>query len=64
MPEDERAGTGWVEEYRSWRAAVASKMRTFQIPDARPPSESVLALGHEVLASASELLTLLTEPEI
>jgi hypothetical protein len=39
-------------------------MRTFQIPDARPPSESVLALGHEVLASASELLTLLTEPEI
>lgn len=45
------------------RAAVASKMRTFQIPDARPPSESVLALGHEVLASASELLTLLTEPE-
>ena len=45
------------------RAAVASKMRTFQIPDARPPSESVLALGHEVLASASELLTLLSEPE-
>ena len=45
------------------RAAVASKMRTFQIPDARPPSESVLALGHEVLASAGELLALLTEPE-
>ena len=45
------------------RAAVASKMRTFQIPDARPPSESVLALGHEVLASASELPTLLSEPE-
>ena len=45
------------------RAAVESGMRTFQIPDARPPNESVLALGHEVLASASELLALLTEPE-
>ena len=45
------------------RAAVESGMRTFQIPDARPPSESVLALGHEVLASARELLALLTGPE-
>jgi hypothetical protein len=36
-------------------------MRTFQIPDARPPSEAVLALGHEVLSSASELLALLED---
>ncbi len=41
------------------RAAVQSGMRTFQIPDARPPSESVLALGHEVLTRADELLALL-----
>ena len=43
------------------RAAVESGMRTFQIPDAKPPSESVLALGHEVLASAGELLALLDD---
>jgi HAD superfamily hydrolase (TIGR01509 family) len=41
------------------RAAYGAGMRTFQIPDARPPSESVLALGHEVLESAGELLVLL-----
>ena len=41
------------------RAAHGAGMRTFQIPDARPPSESVLALGHEVLESAGELLALL-----
>ena len=41
------------------RAAHGAGMRTFQIPDARPPSESVLALGHEVLESAGELLVLL-----
>lgn len=41
------------------RAAFESGMRTFQIPDARPPSEAVLALGHEVLESARELLALL-----
>ena len=43
------------------RAAHGAGMRTFQIPDARPPSESVLGLGHEVLASASELLALLED---
>jgi HAD superfamily hydrolase (TIGR01509 family) len=41
------------------RAAYGAGMRTFQIPDACPPSESVLALGHEVLESAGELLVLL-----
>lgn len=43
------------------RAAFQAGMRTFQIPDARPPSESVLALGHEVLGSAGELLALLQD---
>ncbi len=43
------------------RAAHQSGMRTFQIPDARPPSEAVLALGHEVLVSAGELLVLLED---
>ncbi|NCF43535.1 MAG: HAD-IA family hydrolase [Proteobacteria bacterium] len=43
------------------RAAHGAGMRTFQIPDARPPSESVVALGHEVLGSSSELLALLQD---
>jgi len=43
------------------RAAFQAGMRTFQIPDARPPSEAVLALGHEVLSSAGELLALLED---
>ncbi|MEL0048949.1 MAG: HAD family phosphatase [Gammaproteobacteria bacterium] len=43
------------------RAAFQAGMRTFQIPDTRLPSESVLALGHEVLTSASELLALLED---
>ena len=41
------------------RAAYGAGMRPFQIRDARPPSESVLARGQEVLESAGELLVLL-----
>ena len=40
-------------------AAVAAGLRVFQIPDARPPAAETLALGHEVIGRADELLTLL-----
>ena len=43
------------------RSAVAAGLVVFQIPDEMAPSDEVYALGHEVLASATDLLPRLAE---
>ena len=40
-------------------AAVRAGLRVFQIPDELPPSAQTQALGHEIISSAEELLTLI-----
>ena len=40
-------------------AAVRAGLRVFQIPDELPPSAATRELGHEIIASAEELLALI-----